>query len=293
MTNKFAIVVDSVSDIPEELEKKFNIPIVHAKVIIGEKEYLDRVGITREDFISQLIHSKEKITSTQPSPMDFDIVFKKALEKYDHVLSLSVSSKLSASYQNAVITAKRIGKDKITCIDTLSVTQGITLMVNHAALRREQGMELSELLEEIKQMIDTQKFFFLVNELKYLQRGGRIGKAKSLLGTLLDKKPLLTLEEGAIDALKSVKGSEAGYEEMVKLVSEYADKYKTFVLASAYGSENPDFEKLAQSVKTNIKPLYYVYAPIGPGVLCHVGPNVEAFIITQIPESSKELYQNV
>ncbi|MHA1550922.1 MAG: DegV family protein [Candidatus Heimdallarchaeaceae archaeon] len=293
MTNKFAIVVDSVSDIPEELKKKFNIPIVHAKVIIGEKEYLDRVGITREEFLSQLINSKEKITSTQPSPMDFDIVFKKALEKYDHVLSLSVSSKLSASYQNAVITAKRIGKDKITCIDTLSVTHGITLMANHAALRREQGMELSELLEEIKQMIDSQKFFFLVNELKYLQRGGRIGKAKSLIGTLLNKKPLLTLEEGAIDALKSVKGSEAGYEEMVKLVSEYADKYKNFVLAGAYGLDNPDFEKLAQSVKTNIKPLNYVYAPIGPGVLCHVGPNVEAFIITKIPESSKELYQNI
>lgn len=293
MTDKFAIVVDSISDIPKEMEKKFNIPIVHAKVIIGEKDYLDRVGIERKDFLSKLIHSKEKITTTQPSPMDFDIVFKEALEKYDHVLFLSVSTKLSATYQNAVIAAKRIGKDKITCIDTLSVTQGITLMVHHAALRREQGVELSELVEEIKMMIDSQKFFFLVNELKYLQRGGRIGMAKRLLGTLLNKKPLLTLKEGAIDALKSVKGTEAGYEEMVKLVSKYADKYKNFVLAGAYGLDCPDFEKLAQSVKTKIKPLYYVYEPIGPVVLVHVGPNVEAFIITKIPESSKELYQNI
>lgn len=293
MTNKFAIVVDSVSDLPEELEKKFNIPIVHAKVIIGEKEYLDRIGIERKDLLSQLIHSKEKISTTQPSPMDFDIVFRKELEKYDHVLFLSVSSVLSATYQNAVISAKKIGKDKITCIDTLSVTHGITLIVHHAILRREQGVELLELVEEINQMISDMKIYFLVNELKYLQRGGRIGMAKRLLGTLLNKKPLLTIEEGGIDALKSVKGTEAGYEEMVKLVSEYADKNKNFVLAGAYGLESPNFEKLAHSVKTKLKPLYYIYEPIGPAVLCHVGPNVDAFIIIKIPESSKELYQNI
>ena len=87
MTNNFAIIVDSTSDFPEELKKKYNIFIVPARVIIGEKEYLDRVGITREEIIYQLEHSNEKITTTQPIPADFQKIYSEVLEKYEKILT--------------------------------------------------------------------------------------------------------------------------------------------------------------------------------------------------------------
>ncbi len=290
MTNSYAIIIDSVSDFPKELEEKYKVSIVPAIVIIGSKEFLDRVGITREEFLHEIVNSKEKITTSQPSPKDFHDVFSKTLEESDHILYLGVSHKLSATFQNASIASKRF-KGKITCIDTLSVSLGITAIAHHAALRREQGMELNPLVDEIKEMMKNTKIYILVEELKYLLRGGRIGRARHAIGSLLNMKPLLQFVDGEIDVLKSIRGVEAGYEAMIEEVTRDAQEFGNFVLSGAYGVENDKFEKLFKSLQNKIQPLNYLYGPIGPAVICHVGPNVEAFFITKLPESSVEIYK--
>ncbi|MCG3220115.1 MAG: DegV family protein, partial [Candidatus Heimdallarchaeota archaeon] len=134
--------------------------------------------------------------------------------------------------------------------------------------------------------------YFLVENLDFLLKGGRIGKAKHMLGTLLNKKPLLFLnKEGEIDSYKSVKGIEAGFEEMKEMVIKYAHKHKNFVLGVAYGEDNPVFEELGSKLKEKTNPLFYSQAPLGPGVLSHVGPNVEAVIFMKIPDSMVDLYK--
>lgn len=292
MTSNFAIVVDSTSDLPEELLNKYDFTIVPAWVVIGDKELRDRIDIKREEFLHELTHSEEKITTTQPRPLDFLNAFEDLLKKYEKILFLGVSSKLSATYQNAVIAAKQAGKDKIVCIDTFSVTHGAGFLAHHAALRRKQGMELGKVVEEIKVLMEHINLYFLVENLDYLHKGGRIGKAKHLLGTLLNTKPLLFLnKEGEIDSYKSVKGIEAGFEEMKELVIQYAHKNKNFVLGVAYGEDNQEFEEIGQKLKEKTNPLYYSLAPLGPGVLTHVGPNIEAVIFMKIPDSMVDLYK--
>jgi len=291
VTNNYAIVLDSTSDIPVEMEKKYKIPIVSARVVIGEKDYLDRVGITREQLFHELLHSEERITTTQPSPLDFHNAFSEALEQYDKLLYLGVSSKLSATVQNAVIAARKFEKDKISVIDTLSVSHGVAMLAHHAALCRENGVELSDVIERTEEMMTKTRVYILVEELKYLHRGGRIGRAKHLFGTLLNLKPILHLVEGEIDALMSVRGTEAGYETMVKLVTKDSTEYSNFAFAGTYGIENKIFEEISNNLKEKLKPLYYLYHPIGPGVACHVGPNVEAFFTTQIPKDSVNFYK--
>ena len=250
MTKNFAIVVDSTSDLPEDLMKKFDISMVSAWVIIGDKEYKDRIEITRDKLIHELKTSEEKITTTQPRPMDFVEVYKKVLEKYEKILFLGVSSKLSAIYQNAMIASKQISKDKIVCIDTKKVTHGVGLLAHHAALRREQGMTFEEVIEEIKELMEHVNIYFLVESLDYLHRGGRIGKARHLLGTILNMKPVLYInKEGEIDSYKSVRGIEAGFEEMIELVIQYAHKYKNYALGIAYGEDNPVFQGLGKKLK--------------------------------------------
>jgi DegV family protein with EDD domain len=290
VTNSYAIIIDSVSDLPKELEEKYKVTIVPARVIIGSEDFLDRVGITREKFLHEIVHSKEKITTSQPSPKDFHDVFSKTLEETDHILYLGVSHKLSATFQNASIASRRF-KGKITCIDTLSISLGITAIAHHAALRIEQGMELSPLIDEIKEMMKNTKIYILVEDLKYLLRGGRIGRARHAIGSLLNMKPLLHFVEGEIDALKSIRGVEAGYEAMIEEVTRDAQEFGNFVLSGAYGIENNKFERLSKSLQNKIQPLSYFYEPIGPAVICHVGPNVEAFFITKLPESSIEIYK--
>ncbi|NPD89551.1 MAG: DegV family protein [Asgard group archaeon] len=292
MTSNFAIVVDSTSDLPEELLNKYNITVVPAWVVIGDKELRDRIDIKREEFLHELTHSEEKITTTQPRPLDFLKAYEEILKKYEKILFLGVSNKLSATNQNAVIAAKQAGKEKIVCIDTLSVTLGAGNLALHAALRREQGMELEKVVEEIKELIEYVGLYFLVGTLDYLHKGGRIGKAKHLLGTLLNTKPLLFLnQEGEIDSFKSVRGIEAGFEEMTELVIQYAHKHKNFVLGIAYGEDNPVFEELGLKLKEKTNPLIYSKALLGPGVLTHVGPKVEAVIFMKIPDSMVDAYK--
>ena len=290
MTTNFAIITDSTSDFPEELREKHDVYIVPARVIIGEKEYLDRVGITREEIIYQLEHSKEKITTTQPLPADFQIIFSEVLEKYEKILFLSVSSGLSATYQNGVLVAKRIGKDRIVCIDTKTVSNATALLAYHAVIRREQGVEFEKVVEEINQMVPSIKLVFIVESLDYLHRGGRIGRAKHLIGTILNKKPILNLVDGEISAIETVKGSKAGFELMGNLIKQYAEEYKNYCFASTYGKDNPQFNRFVNKLKNGLKPLHYFDAPTGAGVLTHVGPDVEAVMIIKIPDESLKSY---
>ena len=291
MTNNFAIVVDSSADIPEKIMEKYDIYCVPTRIIIKEKEYLDRIDISLDEIIHKLKTSDEKITTTQPLPMDFNNVFKEALEKYEKILSLSLTTKLSATYQNAVIAAKKVDKEKIICIDTLSITHGLGLLAQHAALCREQGMEIDQVAAEINEMLGNIKIYFLVDTLDYLHRGGRIGKAKHLIGSLLNMKPLLKLENGEIDAHKSVRGIETGLEEMKQLMKDCAKEYKHYALGVTFGERNPLFKELAKTLREEIQPLNYVEGALSPAVLCHTGPHVEAFILVKIPEKAIGVYK--
>ncbi len=291
MTNKLAIILDSTSDIPEEYKKKYDFTVVPAHVIIGDKDYLDGITISREELIHELIHSKEKITTTQPSPLDFINAFTEALKSHEEVLYLGVSSKISATYQNAMIASRRVDKEKITCIDTWTVSHAMNLLAIHASKRRDQGMELESIVKEIQEMIPTSKLYFLVGDLEFLQRGGRIGKAKQVIGTLLNKKPLLYLDDGIINSLESVRGLDAGYERIIEIISNHAQEYKNYAISGLYGLDNPKFNKLAESLRTKLKPLNYFNNPLGPGVLCHVGPNVEGMSIVKIPDSALDVYK--
>ena len=166
-------------------------------------------------------------------------------------------------------------------------------MAIHASMRRDQGMELKSVVEEIQEMIPTIKLYFLVGDLIFLQRGGRIGKAKQVLGDLLNKKPLLYLDDGMINSLESVKGIEAGYERIDELITSHAKEYGNYAVASLYGMDNPDFDKIAEKVSNKLEPLNYINNPLGPGVLCHVGPKVEGMTILKIPDSAVDMYKKL
>ncbi len=165
------------------------------------------------------------------------------------------------------------------------------MMAHHALLRREQGMELAPLVNEIREMINNTRVYVLVEELKYLYKGGRIGRAQQTIGSLLNMKPLLHLVDGELDALMSIRGAKAGYQFMAEKAEEHAQEFGNFALSGSYGSDNQKFEKLSNSLNEKLKPLSYHYETIGPAVSCNVGPKVEAFFITKLPEDSADLYK--
>jgi DegV family protein with EDD domain len=290
VTTSYSIVIDSPADFPQHLADKHELFIVPARVIIGRTNYADGVGITRDKILHELINSKEDIRSQEAPPGNFLEVFDQAMEISDHILYISISHKLSKSFNSATIAARKY-RGRITLIDTLNISHGVTMIAHHALLRREQGMELGPLVNEIRDMANSTKVYVLVEELKYLYKGGRIGRAQQTIGSLLNMKPLLHLVDGELDALMSIRGAKAGYAFMEEKAIEHATEYETFGLAGSYGSDNKKFEQLSHSLKERLNPLTYHYESIGPAVSCNVGPKVEAFFITKLPKDSEDLYQ--
>ncbi|MHA1200053.1 MAG: DegV family protein, partial [Candidatus Heimdallarchaeaceae archaeon] len=180
MTSSYSIVIDSPSDFPRVLESKHEIFIVPAKVHIGDKTFKDRLGITRKTLFYELERAKKDIFTSEAPPKDFVEIFDKAKEVSEHVLYLGISHKLSKSFQSATIAARKY-RGRITLIDTLSISHGVTLIANHALLRREQGMELVPLVNEINEMVKNTRMYVLVEDLKYLYKGGRIGRAQQTI----------------------------------------------------------------------------------------------------------------
>ena len=290
MTSSYSIVIDTPSDLPRLIESENELFIVPSRVHIGDKTYKDRTGITRKTLFHELERAKKDIWTKEAPVKDFVEAFDKANKVSDHILYLGISHKLSKSFQNASIAARKY-RGKITLIDTLSISHGVTLMIQHALKRRKQGMELVPLVHEINEMIRDTRMYVLVEDLKYLYKGGRIGKAQQTIGTLLNINPLLHLVEGELDALMSIRGTKASYQAISEKITEHALEFKNFVMAGSFGKENKTFEDLSNSLRDKLNPLYYCYGEIGPAVLSNVGPQVEALFITRIPYSGIEAYQ--
>ena len=291
MSKSFAIITDSGADFDLEYMKKHDIILIPTRIMVDEVEYIDRENITKEEIIDKMINDKAKTSTSVAPPAEFHRIISEALEKNEKVLYIAISSKMSATYQNAVLTAKRIKTENFIAIDTQSVSWGMTLLIDHAVIRREQGISVEQVVKEIEEMMKNLKLFFMVDTLEYLRRGGRIGAAKSLLGKLINAKPVLAIEDGEIVPAYTAKGTEAGYEFFIEQISKYAKEYGNYVLAQIYGIDHPEFKKFGDRVKEEFKPTKFIYGELGANIISHAGPYLDGFGIMKIPDSAIEAYK--
>ncbi len=291
MTKNFGIITDSGADFSLDYMKENDVVLIPTRIMIGEAEYIDRNNITRDEIIDLMLNEKVKTSTSVATPADFHQIISDTLEKHNQVLFIGISTKMSATIQNALLTAKRLKTENFTAFDTETVSWGMTFLLDHAVRRRDQGISLDRVIEELNQMKSNLKLFFMVDTLEYLRRGGRIGAAKSLLGTLIGAKPLLTVEDGEISAAETVKSFETGMEFFERILDEKTKEYENYVIAIIYGIETPEFIDFSQKVKTKYAPLVFHYAPIGANIISHAGPKLFGFGIIKIPDEAIEAYK--
>jgi len=193
------IVTDSTSDLSPQTAEELGITVVPVYVRFGEKVYRDGVDISQDEFYQQLVQGPIHPFTSQPSPSDFAHVYSELLKETDEVVSIHLSSKVSGTYDSA-LRGRELAETKchIEVIDSLSVSMGLGLIVMAAARLARMGEGLREVINEVGQAISGTRIFGLPDTLKYLLLGGRMGKAKALLGTLLNVKPLLTMRNGEL-----------------------------------------------------------------------------------------------
>ncbi|MDI6860466.1 MAG: DegV family protein [Caldisericia bacterium] len=200
------IVTDSTWDFDEETRKEHDIEVVPLYLTIKGKRYREGVDISNEEFY-EIMKTSEKLPQTsQPTPFDFVDVYKKLLKEFEKIISIHISSKLSGTYNSALIAKNEIDKDnRITVIDSKNASGALGLIVYFASLLKKEGKAFNEIVEGVKKAIDKIVTIFVLDNLKALEMGGRIGKAKYLIGTILNFKPVLSLKNGIIEPYGSGK----------------------------------------------------------------------------------------
>lgn len=225
------IITDSTCDIPAAEGQKLGIKIIPLTVSFGDQSFKDGVDLTPTMFYSMLKTSKVMPTTSQISVGAFIDAFNDPdIRADDDILVITISSKLSGTYQSACIAKNSVEHKSITIIDSQSVTYGLALLVRHAAKLRDMGLPLSEIAQQIETVKTRVRIYATFATLKYLHKGGRLSGAGAIAGTVLGIKPVIEVRNGEIVVASKQKGSKAAYRwigEQIKLhgVADHTTPY--------------------------------------------------------------------
>jgi DegV family protein with EDD domain len=269
------IVTDSTAYLPEATVRQHDIRIVPLYVHFGEKAFREGVELSNKEFYTRLKEAPELPTTSQPSAGEFHQVFKELLEAGHEIVTLTISSKLSGTWNSAMAAKEMLPDAEITVIDSLSTSVGLHLMVEAAVEAASAGATRQEIVEKVEAIKQSLQIFFVVDTLEYLAKGGRIGNASAFLGTLLKVKPILVLQDGAIEPLEKVRSKRKAQARMLDLVEEYAGSRGPQATTAITNALVPDE---AEAVKTEIMERLGCREPVmgelGPVVGTHTGPGV-------------------
>ncbi len=264
------IVTDSSADLPAELVQELGITVVPLYVRFGEDVYRDQVDISLDEFYQRLEHGSIHPVTIQPNPQDFFEVYQKLSQEADGIVSIHISSKLSGTYNSALQGKGMIEKGcPIEVVDSQLITVGLGLICVAAAAMIKAGENLPSVVEEVKQMIPNIHLLDLLDTLKYLQKGGRIGKAKALLGSILNVKPLVTLKEGEVVPAGQVRSRSKGIERLFSFVENASDIDD---LAIAYSTTPDEAHALAERLGSIFTKEAIKVVRLGTTLGVHMGP---------------------
>ena len=277
------IVTDSLSDITSDLAEELGITVIPLTVLFGHESFLDRVTITTDEFYYRLTHNTTWPTTTQPPPGDFVNVYNKLAEETDEILVVTLSTKLSGTYESALNAKSLVEKKcRIEVIDSQTVAMGLGLIVIAAAKVAQTGAKLDELTALVRRAMTRSNFIAYFDTLKYLAKGGRIGKAQGLLGAVLSVKPVLTVKDGEMSPLTRLRSRTAGMDYLYNFVAGFSHIEE---LAVEHATTPDDADRLVERL-SSLFPKERIYrSTISPVVGTYAGPGAMAVVVL---ESEKE-----
>ena len=264
------IVTDSSCDLPTELVQELGITVVPLYVRFGEEVYREQVDISLDEFYKRLEQGPIHPVTIQPSPQDFVTAYQKVVPEADGIVSIHISSKLSGTFNSALQGKKLLEKDfPIEVVDSQIITVGLALICIAAAKMAKAGESLASVVEEVKQMLPNIRLLALLDTLKYLQKGGRIGKAKALLGSILNVKPMITLKEGEVVPAGQTRSRSKGIERLFSFV-ESVSNIEDLVIA--YNTTPDEAQALAERLGSILTKEAVKVIRLGTTLGVHMGP---------------------
>lgn len=264
------IVTDSTADIPSALAKDLGITVVPLYVRFGDETYRDRVDITEDEFYQRLMNDPIHPSTSQPTPQDFANVYRELSQQADGVVSIHISSKLSGTCNSALQAKEMVATEcPVEVVDSEMVSMGLGLLAIEAATFANSGKGLQQVVEEVKQSISSTHVWALFDTLKYLAIGGRIGKAKALLGSVLNIKPVLVVKDGEMAPASQARTRAKGIGMLFDFVNKVNDIQD---MAVVHSTTPDDAQVLADKIGAMFDKDRVRLARLGPALGVHGGP---------------------
>jgi len=273
------IVTDSLSDITSDIAEGLGITVVPLTVSFGQESFLDRVTMTTDEFYYRLTHDPIWPTTTQPPPGDFVNVYNKLAKETNEILVVTLSTKLSGTYESALNAKTLVEKEcRIEVIDSLTVAMGLGLIVISAAKAAQAGANLDEVADLVHRAMPRSHLIAYFDTLKYLAKGGRIGKAKGLLGAMVSIKPILTVKDGEMSEKTKLRSRTAGMDYLYDFVAGFAHIEE---LAVEHATTPDDADRLVERL-SSVFPKERIYrSTISPVIGTYAGPDAMAVTVLE------------
>ncbi|MFZ8019377.1 MULTISPECIES: DegV family protein [Fusobacterium] len=283
--SKIAILTDSASDLTPDMIEGLDVTVIPIRLRIGENNYKDGVNLSKKEFWHKLLTEKVIPKTAQPSPAEFRDYYEELFNKgYEKIISIHISSKMSGTQQVAKVAREMLKREKdIVIVDSKSVTFGQAYQVLEAAKMIKAGVKLEDILTRLYEIADKMKVYFAVSDLTYLEKGGRIGRASSVIGNLLKLRPVLKLEDGEVSLETKTFGERGAISYMEKIIKN--EGKNSIYLYTAWGGTNQELRNtdiLKKTADTMRKIEYKGRFEIGPTIGSHSGPVFGIGIISKI-----------
>ena len=265
------IVTDSTADLSPDQQRAAGITVVPLNVHFGDGIFRDRVDLSGAEFFRKLQAASQLPRTSQPSVGVFEEVFRSLTGAGDDVVAVMLSSKVSGTYNAALMAAQAVAADRIEVIDSQSASMALGFLALEGARMAKGGAPRGEVADGVRGLVPKARILCAIDTLTYLERGGRIGKARALVGSLLNFKPLITLKDSEVVPLGRARGRPQMLDKLVEMLKR--DGRVTHI-AVLHGAAEAEAEHLRARIAPDYPDVSITVTEIGPVLATHTGPGV-------------------
>ncbi|MCO6452280.1 MAG: DegV family protein [Caldilineales bacterium] len=270
------IVTDTTAGLPDDLARRHAIPVAPQIVVFGNEEFQELQDLSNEEFMRKLATSANLPKTAAPSPATMADIYRPFVEVGDAVLSIHPSSEISGTVRSGSVAAQSFPDADIRVIDTRSIAGPLSRMVLQAAALAESGSDADAIIAHVHDLMARSRIYFLVDTLEYLQKGGRIGGAQALLGSLLQVKPILTLQDGRVEAFERQRTQKRARARLLEIVESESARGDEALLTVMHAGLPDVAAEIASALKQTLQTEDVLICELGPAIITHAGPGALA-----------------
>jgi DegV family protein with EDD domain len=270
--SRIAVVTDSTAYLPQELVKELNIHVVPLTLMLGDRSWRDNVDIDPPAFYQLLEESSGFPTTSQPNVATFQELFSRLAESHEGIVTIVISNELSGTMDSAVAAAANLPDVPINIIDSRGTSMMLGFPVLAAARAAASGGDLETVAAAAQELVGKAHIYFVVDTLEYLHRGGRIGAAAKLLGSALNLKPILEIQDGIVKPLTKVRTRRKALDKLFELLQGELGTGRPVHMAVINVAAAAEAESLRKELEARFQPVEIMSTEVSPVIGAHAGP---------------------